>query len=158
MKESLINGVINTSNIEDGKDIVIQGKETSFTITTTENQKNSENKNVTTINLGECENKLKDYYNISRNKSLFIFKVEVLKEGMKVPKIEYEVYYPLKGDNLDKLELNVCDDTKIELSIPVNIHEKELEKHDSRSSCYNDICYISTSENGIDISLADRKN
>ena len=77
---------------------------------------------------------------------------------MKVTKIEYEVYYHLKGDNLEKLELTVCDDTKIELSIPVSIDEKDLEKHDASSSYYNDICYTSTSENGTDISLADRKN
>ena len=115
IQENLMNGGINTSSVINGEDIVIQGKETSFTITTTENQKNSENKNVSTINLGECETKLKNYYNISQNKSLFIFKVEVLKEGMKVPKIEYEVYFPLKGDNLEKLDLSICDDTKIEL-------------------------------------------
>ena len=158
IQENLMNGGINTSSVINGEDIVIQGKETSFTITTTENQKNSENKNVSTINLGECETKLKNHYNISQNKSLFIFKVEVLKEGMKVPKIEYEVYFPLKGDNLEKLDLSICDDTKIELSIPVSINEKDLEKHDSTSKYYNDICYSSTSENGTDISLADRKN
>ena len=158
IQENLMNGGINASNINEGEDIVIKGKETSFTITTTENQKNNENKNTSTIDLGECETKLKNHYNISQNKSLFIFKVEVLKEGMKVPKIEYEVYYPLKGDNLEKLELTVCDDTKIELSIPVSIDEKDLEKHDASSSYYNDICYTSTSENGTDISLADRKN
>ena len=40
---------------------------------------------------------------------------------MKIPKIEYEVYYHLYEINLEKLDLNLCKDTKIEISISVKI-------------------------------------
>ena len=157
IREDLTNG-FDTSDIDDGGDIVIEEKGTKLTITTTENQKNSEtNKNATTINLGECETKLKDYYKIPLNKSLYILKLDVLQEGMKIPKIEYEVYYNLDGKNLVKLNLTVCENTKIDISLPVEINE-DLDKLNSSSAYYNDICYTSTADTGTDISLSDRKN
>ena len=156
IREDLTSG-FDTSDIKSGKDVVIEEKGTKLTITSTDNQKNSEkDPNTTTINLGECETKLKEHYNIPLNKSLYILKVDVVQEGMKIPKIEYEVYYPLKGDNLEKLNLSICDNTKVDISIPVEIND-DLDKLNPSSGYYNDICYTSTSENGTDISLSDRK-
>ena len=43
------------------------------------------------------------------------------------------------------------------LSVPVEI-EDNLDKLNSASGYYNDICYTTTSANGTDISLKDRKN
>ena len=145
-----------TSDIDKGENIVIKQKDSTITISTTENQKNEKNNNVSTINLGDCENKIKDEYNISRDKSLYILKIDVRQEGLKIPKIEYEVYYPLFGDSLIKLNLTACKNSKIELSIPVKLTES-LDKINSSSEYYNDICYTITSENGTDISLSDRK-
>ena len=50
---------MNTSDIDKGKDYIKIKDEVSYTITTTSNQKNNSNNNVTTINLGKCEEKLK---------------------------------------------------------------------------------------------------
>ena len=129
-----------------------------ITLTTTSNQKNNENINKTTINLGECEYKLKWYYNISLNDSLYIVKLDVKVEGMKIPKVEYEVYYHFNSTSeLTKLNLSICKDTKIEVSIPVIINES-LDKYNISSNYYNDICTTTTSNNGTDITLSDRKN
>ena len=156
IKEDLTNN-FNTSDVDKGQDIIIEEKGTKLTITTTDNQKNSEkDKNSTTINLGECETKLKEYYKIPLDKSLYILKLDVTQEGMKIPKIEYEVYYNLNGNNLEKLNLSVCENTKVELSIPAEINE-DIDKLNSSSAYFNDICYTSTSDSGADISLADRK-
>ena len=154
--EELTNG-FDTSILDKGENFIIQEKGLTLTITTTDNQKNIENnKNITTINLGECETKLKNHYKIPQNNSLYILKLDVSQEGMKIPKIEYEVYYPLKGKNLTKLNLTVCEDTKVDISIPVLLTEN-MEKHNPSSAYYNDICYPSTSKEGADIPLADRK-
>ena len=51
-------------------DEVIKTEKMTITFTTVENQKNNINKNVTTINLGGCEQLLRDYYNISSNEKL----------------------------------------------------------------------------------------
>ena len=77
---------------------------------------------------------------------------------MKIPKIEYEIYYPLNGgNNLTKLNLTSCKDTKIEISIAVKINDK-IDKYNLSSDYYNDICSRTTSESGTDISLKDRRN
>ena len=64
---------------------------------------------------------------------------------MKIPKIEYEIYYPFyNNNNLTKLDLNLCQGTKIEILIPVEINDI-LDKSNSKSCYYNDICYEKTS-------------
>ena len=155
VKEELTKN-FNTSNLDKGENIVIKQKDSTISITTTENQKNEKSNNVTTIDLGECEDKIKEEYNITKNKSLYILKIDVNQEGIKIPKIEYEVYYPLFGDSLIKLNLTVCKDLKIDISIPIIIKDN-LDKINSSSDYYNDICYTYTSEDGTDVSLADRK-
>ena len=122
IKEELTNS-FDTSDVDGGKDIVIEQKDSTVTITTTENQKNEQSSNLTTIDLGECETKLKDEYHIPKNKSLYILKIDVKQKGLKIPKIIYEVYYPLFGENLIKLNLTACEDKKIGIFIPIVLTE-----------------------------------
>ena len=149
---------LNMTEIDNGIDKKIVEKNIVFLFTSTLNQKNNEDKNNITMNLGQCENLLKNDYNISDNDSLYILQIISEENGMKIPKIEYEVYYPLyNSNNLTKLNLTSCQDTKIEISIAVSINE-DLDKYNSSSDYYNDICSKTTSESGTDISLKDRKN
>ena len=83
-------------------------------------------------------------------------KIDVKEEGMMIPKIEFNVYYKLNGRNLVRLNLSYCYDVKIDISIPLEINEP-LDKYNSRSGYYNDICYTTTSEDGTDILLIDRQ-
>ena len=39
---------------------------------------------------------------------------------MRIPKIEYDIYAKLNGENLEKLRLNSCKNNKISLFIPIN--------------------------------------
>ena len=144
--------------LKNGKDMEVQTKNILFTMTNTYNQKynKNENKNKTTIDLGECENELKLFYNISKNESLYILKIDVEEEGMKIPKIEFEVYFPLNSSDLTKLNLSVCQNKKIDISIPVKITE-DISKYNSSSNYYNDICTKATTDSNSDISLNDRK-
>ena len=80
-----------TRKIDNGEDEIIKTDKMVVTLTTVENQKNKINQNITTIDLGECENLLRNYYNISSNVILYMKKIEVVQEGMKIPKIEYHV-------------------------------------------------------------------
>ena len=99
IKEEITNG-LDTSGINKGDDIIIQEKDVTVTITNTDNQKNKMNTktNTTTIDLGDCEVKLKHHYNIPEKESLYILKMDVKQDGYKIPKIQYEVYYPLNHD------------------------------------------------------------
>ena len=143
--------------IKDGNDLMVfENNEIIINITSTENQKLNKNKNISTINLGICENKLKKEYNISNNESLLIYKIDILKKGMKIPRIEYEVYYPLHGNKLEKLNLTICKGLEIDINIPIIINN--IDKYNLSSNYYNDVCYKSKSVSGSDITLNDRKN
>ena len=138
------------------KKIVVKNKQ--VILTSTLNQKNNEETDNITLNLGQCEHNLKSDFSIPENNSLYILEIITEEMGMKIPKIDYEIYYPLYENNkLEKLELNSCKGEKIDISIPVKIDE-ELDKHNSCSDYYNNICSKTKSQSGTDISLNDRRN
>ena len=83
-------------------------------------------------------------------------KIDINIPGMKIPKVIFDVYCKLNDSNLIKLNLSICDNSRVEISIPIKITEN-LDKLNSSSGYYNDICYAATSESGTDISLEDRK-
>ena len=147
-----------TTNIERGKDAIYENEKLTITLTTTENQKkpNSENGKTTTIDLGECEDLLRQVYNISDDQKIFIKKIDVIQDGYKIPYVKYDVYSKLNGSNLVKLNLTVCKNTKVDISIPIDITDS-LDKLNPNSDYYNDVCYASSSESGTDIILKDRK-
>ena len=132
--QHIINYLINEFNMTDinsGNDKKISGENIIIKLTSTSNQKNNEEENNITMNLGICENILKEEYNISKDDSLYILQIIYEEEGIKIPKLEYEVYYPLNNSNdLIKLNLELCKDTKIEISIKVKINES-LDKYNN---------------------------
>ena len=139
--------------------MVIQEKDITITITNNNNQKNQINSksNTTNIDFEKCEIKLKKHYNISENESLYILKMDVNQEGYKIPKIQYEVYYPLNHDSkLSLLDLNICKDIDIDIYLPLTLNGN-LEQYNPNSDFYNDICNTFTSENGTDLTLSLRK-
>ena len=151
----------NTSDIDNGIEQILKADKLTITLTTTKNQKNNINNNIndnmTAIDLGECETLIRDFYNISDNESLYMKKIDIIQDETKALKVEYNIYAKLFGKNLINLNLTMCDKSKISISIPYKITE-ELEKLNSSSEYYNDICYTTTSEDGTDITMKDRKN
>ena len=111
---------------------------------------------MTILDLGECKTLLRNNYNISENETLYIKIINVIQEGIQIPKIEYDVYYKFFGTNLTKLNISVCENSKIYISIPISISEN-VDKLNISSGYFNDICYSSTSDSGTDIILNDRK-
>ena len=85
------------SQLDSGKDEQIITEKMIITLTTTENQKNNENVNLTRIEFGDCERNLRQFYNLSINETIYMKKIDVKQEGMKIPKIEYDVYCKLSG-------------------------------------------------------------
>ena len=141
--------------VNEKEEYIIEQKRIIYQLTSSYNLENNKHNNLSTIKFGECENKLKKHYNISENETLIIFKIDYYEEGLLIPLIEYEVYHPL---TYQKLNLDVCDKEKIEISIAVDINEEELYKYDPKSQYYNDKCFPGESDNGTDIILTDRQN
>ena len=145
-----------TSTLEKGENEIFKEEKFVVTLTTTRNEKNNSNINKTIIDLGKCEALLREQYNISDDEFLYMKKIEVIQEGMKIPKVEFDVYSKINGKNLEKLNLTICEDIKILLWVPIIITES-LDKLNASSGYYNDICYPAKSKSGTDIILKDRR-
>ena len=159
--ENIINKVNNSylkneqiEQIKNGNNsILIKNNELEVSLTTSE-YKLYIDKNMSSINLGECENQLKQFYNLPKNESLLILKFEVKKKDMKIPRIEYEVYYLSEEKKLYKLDLNICNDLNIIIYNPMELDEKNIDIFNYSSNYYKEICYTYTTKNDIDIILS----
>ena len=141
--------------IIDNDEIIINIDEINITLTNTRNQNKNINNNTTIIHLGECEELLRKKYNINNDELIYMKKIDVIQEGMKIPKVEFDVYSKLNGTNLIKLNISVCENTKIDILIPINI-SGNIDQYNKSSRDYNDQCYVATSDNNRDIILKSR--
>ena len=161
-----------TNYNEEYGNIEVKGENnTVFQLTTTNNELLKYNGNLTNdnslsiVDLGECENSLRNYYNISDSISLIIKKYEQLTVSSE-RNVQYEVYHPITKEQLN---LSICGDDSISLYIPVDIEDEllalyeDLQSHgydlfDINDPFYNDICSTYTTSEGTDVLLSDRKN
>ena len=144
------------TNIDKGEDQVISANRMLITFTNAENQKNNINSNMSTIDLGDCEILLRKHYNLTNNETIYLKKIDIIQDGTKAKKVEYNVYSKLSGKNLEKLNLTICEKAKISINIPIELNGN-IDKYNTSSGYFNDICYTITSDDGTDISLKDRK-
>ena len=138
--------------IQGNDDYQIKNDTFVLQITSTSN-KNDDNNNISTINLGECEKILKREYHINQSLPLLILKIDVYTEE-KIPDVQYKVIHPLNNSVLD---LKFCEGQKVEVKLPVSIDENKEFKYNVSSEYYNDKCFTCTSDEGTDISLENRR-
>ena len=162
-------------NIEDLNEkkegLVIKGQDNFFYhITNLDNdldnvggKKNSTNQ-FSRIDLGVCEDILRDTYNIDKNVSLIILKYERLTTISSERNLQYEVYEPTK---MTRLNLSVCSEIPIDIHVPVILSQETQQLYeelkdlgydifDINNEFYQDICTPYESSNGTDILLSDR--
>ena len=146
------------------ENVIIPTADIFFQISTFEDQKNSD-LNISSIDLKECENKLKKAYSLDEEESLIIYKIDIKSEDKTTTYVKYEIYNPI---NLEKLNLSYCEDTEIIINIPADLDPKTIALYeslddsgynlfDTNDSFYNDICTPYKSENGTDLIILDRK-
>ena len=83
-------------------------------------------------------------------------KIDVEQDGIKIPKIKFDVYCKLNGTKLVKLDLSLCETTKIYFSIPTELTD-DIYKLNASSDYYNDKCVSAKSDSGTDIIQKDRQ-
>ena len=111
---------------------------------------------VSSIDLGDCENKLKEKYNISQDLPLIILKIDYFMNYSLIPLILYEIFDPITKK---KLNLSVCENNILNLNVPTEIiNESTLYKYDPNSNYYIDECNSSSLELDYDMILSDRQN
>ena len=139
IEKNITSNDYDTSDLDNKKDqiIIAEKEKLIITITTVQNQRNNIYHNMTRIDLGECENQLRNFYNLTYNETLYIKKIDAIQDGMKTLKVEYDVYAKLFGKNLINLNLSVCGESKISILIPIILKE-HIDKHNISSGYYND--------------------
>ena len=115
---------------------------------------NNINTNITIIDIGKCENILKNLYNIGNN-SILLYKIDTKIKGYNTLHVEYELYNP---KNISLLNLSLCNQSLFDIHIPVNSNPNEVYKYNPQGEFYNDLCFPHSNNNGADVILLDRKN
>ena len=155
-----IKSIIN-AYCSNGSSVIVDAQASKFQITTTPNEiKNGIDSKMTSINLTECENILKEHYHIDPELNLIILKY--FKEDQT---FQYELYSPITHE---KLNLSLCENIKTEVFVSLEMDEKTEEIYnnlkeqgydplDLNDKFYREICTPYTSENGTDVLLDDRE-
>ena len=169
--QEIINNYLTKLSTDNKSDKLVFGLDNyAFHISTPEIEKKSlsgayNNSNqVSKIDLGFCEDILKEHYHINPNDSLIIIKFEKITNISTERTLQYKVYEPY---NKTKLDLSLCDNTTISIYVPLELSEelkdlynqlkdKGYNLFDINGQFYRDICTPFTTPNGTDILLDDR--
>ena len=155
-----IQNIINSYCLK-GSSVIVDGQEGKFQVTTSRKEYKEDNSDFTKLNLTDCENILKAHYNIDPNAELIILKY--FKSDDK--SVQYDLYNPFTHQ---KLNLSLCENTTVDMYIPIEMDEKTSELYldlkdqgyeplDLNDKFYREICTPYTSENGTDVLLDDRE-
>ncbi len=117
------------------------------------------------INLGKCEDILKDFYQIPKSANLYIKKNEIIIENKPTKTVEYEVY----DKDMKQLNLSLCENETIKISSPIvdknlikfdygkRLNNKGIDIYNSSDEYFNDYCNNIDIDLGTDIPINDRK-
>ena len=139
----------------------------AFQVSNTLNElKSAENENeFNSIDMTQCENILKEKYEIDPNLSLIILKFMKTGGNNEDQTFQYEVYHPT---TFEKLNMSYCENTTVDVYVPFEMNEELEEVYnnllvqgydplDLNDKFYREICTPYTSENGTDVLLDDRE-
>ena len=168
-----IKNYVKEYSISDNKNIIIKGEsDFIYQITTTDNEKELINKNISEedynismIDFSECEQHLKQEYNINENLTLIILKKEKMTNITSEKNIQYQIYEPI---NITLLNTSICNNILIKIFIPFSLRGEILNLYedlkdngynlfDKNDKFYNDICTPFSSLTGTDIPLSARQ-
>ena len=155
IKGGLMNSLLDNINEYDNRyDLLVKYNNIIYQFTTSYNQNNKIHNNISSIDLLECENILKEKYKINQNKSLTTFMISYFIQELNIPIIRFEIFDPISKEQLN---INFCENTYFKIYTPVTFNEENLYKYNPNNDYYNDICFPYTTDKGTDKVLVDRK-
>ena len=114
--------LINTNALENN--LIIKTPNVAFQLSSYDDQKkNNDDLNISIVDLGECENKLREKYLISEEYDLLFFKIDIQNPNKTLTYVQYEVYHP---ETFEQLNLDVCQDIIINISVPANLNSDTI--------------------------------
>ena len=159
------NELINSNYKNNNK--IIQTRNAKYQLSLMEDQKNSDNFELSNIDLGQCEEKIKFAYYIEESKQLIVFKLDLKSDDELKTYVYYEIYNPNTYKRINDIN-KICENDLIVIYSPTLLNNETISLISSLSSFgynlfnengsfYNEICTPYTSLNGTDILLIDRK-
>ena len=147
--------------------IIIQAQNAIFELSTVEFQKYYDNINFSSVDLGQCENVLRERHNIPNENKLLILKLDIKKIEKKSTYVLYEIYDSV---SLKKLNLEYCKNLnlKIIIHVPAQLDSTSISLYenlkkwgynlfDSGDPFYHDVCTLFTNQFGTDVIIEDRR-
>ena len=154
------------SHISENASEIIATENVIFQISSLSEQKENDNTNISSTDLGECEKILKNNSGLTEEDELIVYKIDIKNEDLSFTYVQYEIYNPKNLE--DPMSLDACEDVSIIVNVPVKLDENtqtiynRLSKSgynlfDLEDDFYNDICSTYTTNYGTDLTLSDRK-
>ena len=162
--ETIYNNII--ENMEDRNNQIIKTENIVLQYSTIDEQLNNKSKMISSVDLGECENYLRQQEGLNETEEFLIIKLDIINKNINATYVQYEIFNPR---NYSKVSLDICKNISIKITVPVILDESSLSLIESlensgynifdiNDSFYNDICSTYTAENGANIALSSRKN
>jgi len=156
-----IRQIIYNLTLNDTIDIIIEGNNIIYQMSTTNIVKKNKNENISSIDLGDCENTIKEEYKIDY---IIILKSDIDYNNMTI--VQYELYDP--NNKEEEINLKICKGDNIQVYTPLDITNNYIHNYyklqkqgynilNQNDSFYNDICTQFTSDYNTDMNLFDRK-
>ena len=129
-------------------------------------QKNNKLLGLSSIDLGECEEKLRQQEDLGDFEDFLIIILDIKNSSLNATYVQYEIYSPI---NFRKVSLDICNDIPITVYSPVALDEAQKKLildlyksgyniFDINNLFYNDIYATYTALNGADMTLSLRKH
>ena len=142
--------------------IIINGNNVVYQLVSSEVIDENIDKNISIIDLGECEKTLKNMFGIDY---ILILQIDVFLSTSTNIVMKYEIYNPY---TLERVNLSNCENMKMNTYLPYSISDEELELYTNlkesgydlfnpNDSFYLDFCTPYTTYNKTDVLLSDRR-
>jgi len=164
--ENIYNSMV--ENIEETGYKIVKTPTCVFQYSTVEeqlNNKTEENKEVSSVDLGECEELLRKQEGLNDTEQFLMLKLDIKNSTTDAVYVQYEIFNP---HDYSKVSLDICNNVTIKIQVPVLLEETKLsliahmeeygyDIFNINDSFYNDICSTYTAQNGADMTLSSRK-
>ena len=161
VKEELIKSYC----LEGSKVMIAASNGFNLEISNTLNELKSRERGEYSMDMTECENILRDIYNIDRNVPLIVLKFTKNDVSEKEQIFQYQIFHPITRE---KLNTSYCKNTTVDVYVPFELSEEQesiynnlidqgYDPFDLNDRFYREICTPYTSENGTDVLLDDRE-
>ena len=162
-KEDLINNIDDYVKLLYMENMYIENE--NWKIEVYNSIEHKEMKNISEIDLSECENIIREKYKMSKSDYFIILKIEIIRNDNPTNQIEYAIF----NNQFKRIDLSICFQTHVKINHYLNFSKINYKKmislsengydiFDPNDKFYTEVCSRYTNEYGTDVINRDRRN